>query len=83
MLQRMIGKTMYEVSGSGVVAYLQKHSLCLYKATFQGSTYISIGIKFMLFVLVLIKLVPVACAALCASPDYVLVNSLQGQQCCP
>lgn len=44
---------------------------------------ISIGTKRMLFVSVLIKSVPVACAALCASPGYVLVNSLQRQQCCP
>lgn len=38
MLQKMIGKTMYEMRGSGVVTYLQKCSPCLYKATFQDST---------------------------------------------
>lgn len=37
--------------------------------------HISIRIKFMLFVSALIKLVSVACAVLCASPGYVLVNS--------
>lgn len=41
------------------------------------------GIKFLLFVSVLIKLVPVVCAALCSSPGYILVNSLQRQQWCP
>lgn len=46
-------------------------------------TYISTGIKFLLFVSVLIRLVPVACTALCASPGCVLVNSLQRQWCCP
>lgn len=58
-------------------------SLGLCKGTFQDSTYISVGTKFMLFISVLIELVPVACAALHASHGYVLVNSFQRQQYCP
>lgn len=46
-------------------------------------TSMSDGIKFLLFVSVLIKLVPVVCAAQCSSPGYILVNSLLRQQWCP
>lgn len=83
MLQRIIGKTVYEMGVSGATMYLQNHSL-------------SASTKLLLTTQFIFQLEQNSCcfsidqtgitvsrAAFCASTGYVLVNSFQRQQCCP